>query len=232
MRQPKHKAGRAGRAAPFLSALLMALLCLKGLGAHRKDADAAYLTRVAAAIDAIPYRIGPLVGTDTAPTPAAIRLLRPNRILERHYIDPESGDALTLLFVHCADVHDMLGHYPPICYPAHGWLGGRESTVEIPAGNLQFPASVYRFSRSGDEVDTSMTVLAFFVLPGAESPVVPDMDALARAGRSPAAAGLGAAQVQILIPHPLTAPRERELTGLVLRTIQPAIRTIAAGPHP
>jgi hypothetical protein len=221
-----------------VSAVLLSVLCLYGLGVRRPPADARYLARVASAIDAIPYRIGPLVGTDATPTPAAVRLLRPNRILERRYADPRTGHALTLLLVHCADVHDMLGHYPPVCYPAHGWIAGPASTTDIAMGEVggggsPCEAAIYEFSRSGDEIEQRMTVMSFFILPGPDGGLIAaDMDALARAARSPGAAGLGAAQVQFITPGPLSTVPGDGLAELVLHAIEPSIRTIAAGPQP
>ncbi len=120
------------RIAPYVcAAVLCVFIVMGGISARRPSGTADYRARVKAAIEAIPYRIGPAVGTDSEPTEAAIRLLSPNKILERRYLDPSTGGAFSLLFVHCGDARDMNGHYPPVCYPAHGWKLGDTQPLNI-----------------------------------------------------------------------------------------------------
>ena len=53
--------------------------------------------------------------------PEAQELLRPNAIFSRRFQRPgEIG--VHVLVVHCSDARDMIGHYPPICYPSSGWV--------------------------------------------------------------------------------------------------------------
>jgi len=224
---------RTNRRSAFIPAVASALLLIAfgayGLGVTRAPADEKYLASVAAVIDAIPYRLGVLVGTDIAPTPAAVRLLKPNRIFERKYTDPATRANASLLVVHCADVRDMLGHYPPICYPAHGWVVETAVTKEVSIGGKPRTVGEYNFFHSGNGVERRMTVLVFFVVPGGEVPIVADMDALERAARSPAAAGRGAAQIQIVRFYSAGGEQPDLDTNPLFEAIAPVIDTIVRG---
>src|SRR5947207_4217407 len=113
---------------------VLSLALLGGIAAeqHRRlkprDVEP-YHARAAAAVKAVPYVIGYWTGKDDEIPSAAQKLLRPNAILSRTYSDNDPGrggiyrtrrrDA-SLLVVQCRDSRDMVGHYPPICYRAHG----------------------------------------------------------------------------------------------------------------
>ena len=118
--------------APVLG--LAALLVLPQLGRHESAAGVEVQARnaeVLTAIDAAPYRIGQWIGEDVAVPPAALEILQTNAILSRRFRHLTSGINANLLVVHCSDARDMQGHYPPVCYPANGWIlpegGGRRS---------------------------------------------------------------------------------------------------------
>src|SRR3954466_15155977 len=49
----------------------------------------------------------------------AIALLKPNATLFRQFKSPRP---FQFLFIQCRDARDMGGHYPPVCYPASGWV--------------------------------------------------------------------------------------------------------------
>src|SRR3954469_20179194 len=49
----------------------------------------------------------------------AIALLKPNASLYRVFKSPRQ---FQFLFIQCRDARDMGGHYPPVCYPASGWV--------------------------------------------------------------------------------------------------------------
>src|SRR6185295_7672981 len=79
-----------------------------------------YHVRAKAAIESIPYQLSGWYGQDDEANPAAVKLLRTNIIFSRTYVNPASSLRASLLIVQCKDSRDMLGHYPPVCYPAHG----------------------------------------------------------------------------------------------------------------
>ena len=76
---------------------------------------------VAHAMQSIPMFIGRWVGQDKEVPKEAQKLLRPNAILSRIYTSAASPTTW-IVVVHCSDARDLDGHYPPKCYPAHGWI--------------------------------------------------------------------------------------------------------------
>lgn len=192
-----------------------------------------YFERVARAIERAPYRIGPWIGQDVEAQAAAVRLLRPNKLMQRRYSDPATGDEVNLLIVHCGDVRDMTGHYPPVCYPAHGWKQEQEPTIEsIQLLGVSANARVYRFDLTREGATRRMTVVNFFVLPGGGGPVTAEMDDVERATQRRASATLGSAQVQILTGERMSEERRREVVSEFIRAIEPALREIAQGVEP
>lgn len=220
----------ADRAAPMLAALLLCLMMAAGtLDTLRPVEAGAYFEEVAGSIGEIPIKVGDFVGHDGEVTPSAVQLLKPNKLLQRDYVDPWSGRGVTLLFVHCGNVRDMGGHYPPNCYPAHGWrsVADEDTTVEIAGSDV--PAKLYEFSQRSGGVETQMYVLNFFVLPTHEPSIVADIGAIEAAGGSHRAARLGAAQVQLVASDPLLI-RDAGVVAAFMRAIEPAVNVISKGP--
>jgi len=218
-----------GRVAPMATLLLLlGVLTVGGIDARALPGVDAYHERVRNAIDAIPYRVGPWVGVDMETPPAAVRLLKPNRIIQRQYRDTMTGRTFQLLAVHCADTRDMQGHYPPVCYPAHGWETERPAiTTSFELGGQRFPARSYKFYRVLQGTEQQMAVFNFFVLPDGQ--IVADMETLRRVASRRAASQLGAAQFQLVGGETLSEAERRELIEEFIRAIQPAIRTVAEG---
>jgi hypothetical protein len=218
------------QAAPYVCGLLLlALLARAGISAQRPFGTKEYRGRVRVALEAIPYLIGPAVGVDSEPTAAAIALLSPNKILERRYIDPNTGAAFTLLIVHCGDVRDMIGHYPPVCYPAHGWKPGASSPVAIEINGEKAWAVKYDFTHTDELFERHMNVTNFFVIPEEGATLFSDMKAVERASRSSETGGLGVAQFQIVMSED-ASPQWREMViHETLLAVAPAVKTIAQG---
>lgn len=218
------------RLAPALSgALIAGMLVVGGTNARPPEHVDAYHARVRDAVLAVPYRIGSFVGVNTESSVAAVRLLRPNAMLQRQYTDPETGHSVALLIVHCGDVRDMLGHYPPVCYPAHGWRQERVTPDTITVNGQRMPARRYEFARTDMGLEQRMEILNFFVMPASGAQVLPDMEELNRASRAHARAGLGSAQVQMLGLATLPSDRRESVKADFVRAIEPVIRAIAEG---
>lgn len=221
----------ADLAAPALTALLLcACLAVGELDTLQHPNAEPYWERIGQRIDELPYLVGGFVGVDSEVTPAAIKLLKPNRLKQRTYMDPASGQYLTLMVVHCKDVRDMLGHYPPNCYPAHGWRreGTQDTTVHL--AGADHPARLYEFSQRTDATEERMHILNFFVVPTRAKPIVADTEALDRSTGSRRAAGLGAAQVQILAKDPALLAPDSTVIARFMEAIEPAVREISKGP--
>jgi hypothetical protein len=218
------------RAAPLATAiLLVVLLAAGGVDSHRHAGVEAYMASVRDAIEGVPHRIGAKVGTDVEPMPAAVRMLSPNKILQRRYLDPLTGTSLSLLIVHCGDVRDMLGHYPPVCYPSHGWQMGPRSAMPIEIAGRPELIMTYQMSRRDDLVEQQLTILNLFILPGQPARIAPDMNAVERLARTQAAAGLGVAQIQIVMEGSPGAEERERTARNVLSVLEPVVHAIGNG---
>lgn len=217
--------------APVLSAVILlatAAFGLVGVGSDSGAADA-FHNRVRASIEGIPYKIGPWVGADVEAAAAATRLLKPVKLMQRRYTDPSTGGSFNLLIVYCGDTRDMLGHYPPNCYPAHGWkpLGAEPSSFELGGG--RYPATDYSFHRSAAGLDQKLDILNFFALPAGDARLVGTMKAVNLASQRRARVNLGAAQIQLLFGESISPDERRTITREVLEAIEPTLETITDG---
>lgn len=222
------------RAAPAVSsALLVAIIAMNlsfGMFApHRSPLAEGYHARVRERIEAIPYRVGDWIGRDVSVQEAAQKLLRPNKLFQRNYTNPETGQRITLLVVHCKDTRDMVGHYPPHCYPANGWVALDARAEIIDWSGREYPAMRYAFARGTHGEISEMSILNFFVLPATKSPVVATMAGVDRAAQASTRAGLGAAQIQIMAD--LSMPEDERAAAIAgfMSALDPVIEAIAAG---
>jgi hypothetical protein len=223
---------RFNRIGPLLTAIvLVAIGVFRGFTPVQTDGVDAYFEDVRLSIEAIPYRIGPWVGRDGTPSESAQRLLQPNKIMQRDYTNLSTGAQASLLVVHCGDTRDMEGHWPPNCYPRAGWdLTGAGSNDSFMLGGVAYPAKRYSFERGTSLAERSrLNIFNFFILPGGASAIVADMDEVTRASQRRTTAGLGAAQVQVLIPAGMDDEAQRELIDEFTRAVEPTIRAIAQG---
>lgn len=159
---------------------------------HRK-------AEVAAALNAVPYFIGRWVGEDREVTREAQQLLRPNAIFSRWYQSP--GDAgLHVLVVHCSDARDMIGHYPPICYPASGWLPLNvpdNVDIELTVNGAVLPVRQYMFQRIGEGGrENTIRIFNAFILP--DGTVTRQIDDINRQSERLAVSVQGVAQLQVI----------------------------------
>src|SRR6478736_6072067 len=98
-------------------------LMLAAIGAHRlavvhRPAEVAahhrHIREVAASSS--PRQFNGWIGEDVRVPSQAMSVLDPNVIISRRYVNVESGLSAGFLLVHCADAHDMAGHFPLRCY--------------------------------------------------------------------------------------------------------------------
>jgi len=190
---------RAALKAPWISlALIPVLFVAMPNRAAEADGAAERAEQVRAALDAAPYFVGDWIGSDETVPQEAQQLLRPTAILSRTYRHRD-GRRLHLLIVHCADVRDMLGHYPPVCYPSSGWVSDARAPreISIDAGTRSLRARLYEFRRqSGETREECMRILSGFALP--DGSFTPEIADLHRQGERVELARSGAAQLQII----------------------------------
>lgn len=177
-----------------------------------------------------PYRVGQWVGTDVDAPPAAIKILKPNVLMQRRFVNPATGQTFSVLLVHCGDTRDMQGHYPPVCYKGQGW-GSPTSTrsVTLRFGAARIPATDYEFHRFINGARRSLRVVDFFVLPSAAAPFAADMSALDVASRHSLAAALGSAQVQLIAGDMIRDGERLPLAEEFLDALRPILQAVVAG---
>lgn len=149
-----------------------------------------------------PLKIGDWEGKDEKVMQGAVELLHPNVLICRRFANAKTGMSVNLLIVQCPDARDILGHYPPVCYPAHGWLKGREDVPnDWNVGARTYHGMEYEFSRmirdhgTGSDHVLRTRVCDFMLLPDGESS--PDMNFVTARAQGYRERFFGAAQVQV-----------------------------------
>jgi hypothetical protein len=224
-----HKSGRLRSVAP----VVLTLLLLGGTVAdkvifHLPPADAtAYHARVRQAKAQVPYAIGLWLGTDTDVPPSAVDLLRPNVVLSRQYQDVRTGRVFSLLVVHCEDARDLLGHYPPVCYAAHGWSMRSKVLGERSVDGETVPVTDYTFTSTRLDRTSELRIDNFMILPDGQ--MCRDMDGVESAAQDYHRKHFGAAQVQLVTDAQWSEAERVELFGQVMRAASPLLREIRRG---
>jgi len=172
-------------------------------------------------------RIGTWIGKDDFIPSAAQQLLRPNGILSRTYTFDGSDDLgqAKMLVVQCRDSRDMLGHYPPICYRAHGEEQTGAKRRDWRVGNLLIPGMAYTFVRNVHGRRYSQVVYNFLIVPG-QGPV-PDMESLRDASEYYERRAYGAAQFQVVMPDSLDEAKRDEIFKALMTPNVKLIRELA-----
>lgn len=199
-----------------------------------------YHHRAKQAVDAVRYTIGLWTGSDVPIPAAAQQLLRPNALLSRQYFDntprlPGSPYAqlpapVSLLIVQCRDPRDMQGHYPPNCYPAHGFKpqSAEPRDFTLPAAGSNPPVTLhcteYRFATDLPGQRNTTVVLNTLLIPGTGS--TPDMTGVYRAAENYQRRLYGAAQLQIVLPDTIPPERRTEIYRLFLAACAPVVRDV------
>ena len=244
-----------------LAAPMMSVGLLTGMAMERRTyitpADVEpYHARARAAIHDVPYVVGYWVGKDDPVPVAAQKLLRPNEILSRTYIDKETDAwgprdrAASLLIVQCRDSRDMLGHYPPRCYPSTGMTPVFEEDRDWTVGDLVITGKEYHFTRQLQGQTHRTTVYNFFVVPtraragtggrahAVAAAIKRDMDAVRDAAEDYQQRYYGAAQFQVVFQGIQSADLPRgerdEIFATLIEPTLPAIKALAsfAGDEP
>ncbi len=210
------------------AALLAGIFFSGGLGQPAPAGAERYFEEVASAIDSVPYQIRSWYGVELPFTEVVVQMLRPNKILRRTFQDPALGHRASLSIIHCTDVRDMLGHHPPVCYPAHGWHLESRHTEEIVVRGRSQEVNIYHFSRLNAGSREAIRIVSFFVAPGVDG-IIREMDEMERASKRSGLAGLGAAQVQVLTPLSQSQEATGAMVSGIVEAIEPVIEKIGRG---
>lgn len=181
-------------------ALLVALPLLVPVTVEDTPELDAIRARAATAIEEVPYIIdGRWAGVDREVSAAAVELLNPNAILSREYRDLDDGGTFGYIVVHATDVRDMEGHYPPICYPASGYVEiAPRADVMISVSGRDLPIREYLFERAtADSGQTQqIRILSTFIMPDGTTAL--DRRGLQDRAQRRALAARGMAQIQLV----------------------------------
>ena len=242
---------------PGVALAMIAGVWLNQSGYEQPGAYEAYHARCRAAVAAVPDQVGQWVGREVPLPQPALDLLSPNALRNVRFTDNSPAALLgperrvSVMLVQCKLAKDMLGHYPPRCYPAHGATllraEPRRWTLADDAGPLQVSGTEYEFAEPdpsgaalpvfGPEAGLDSgragragrrrVVMSFLIVPGVG--IAGDMQGVSRAAEDYRERHHGAAQVQVVFDPsaglPDRAAREAIFREL-LRPALPAIRTL------
>ena len=129
----------------------------------------------------------------------AQKLLKPNVVEAWRCSNEQQGVRASVIMVQTRDAGDMGGHYPPVCYPAHGWIDVSEKGASrvVDVRGIKIPTEVYLFRQGRAEDERRIKIYNFFVIPGAGA--VPSMQAVRRASEDYRVRPFGAAQFQVMV---------------------------------
>ena len=223
-------------ASPFLCLCLLGGIALQQRTRLRPD-DAVvtnYHADAKAAVNAMPWKVDAMGTTWTAvehkPETAAVRLLRPNEILSRRYVQNTTSSRpmiAELLIVQCRDSRDMTGHYPPICYRNIGHeMAYAQHRPPVMVGREPVPYTEYRFDKyTGGRAET-IFVYNFFVVPGRGA--VDDIKGVDEAAEDYERRFFGAAQFQVVMQEAVVpdARVRQEVFASLLRSHPKLITTL------
>lgn len=219
-----------------LSAPLLTIGLLVGMIREQRqylsEADfEAYHRRAADAIDKVPPQIGLWSGRDEQVVREAQRLLRPNRILQRLYVDVGSVDqaerTVSLLIVQCKRSGDMVGHYPRNCYRAIGNEMTQAIARDWSIGDMTLPIMEYHFKRIENGQTYWTIVYNFMIVPGRG--IVRDMEGVKAAAEDYQQRYYGAAQFQLVFHTNLAQAERDDIFNLFLKELVPTIKTLNSG---
>ena len=200
------------RLSAILASPLLCLCLLAGIALQQRTRlrpDDASVTRYHAeakrAVNKMPWKVEALNSTWTAvehkPESAAVRLLRPNVILSRRYVQNTTSARpmiAELLIVQCRDSRDMTGHYPPICYRNIGHeMVYAKNRDPIMVGHEAVPFTEYKFEKYTHGRAETIFVYNFFIVPGRG--VVDDIKGVHEAAEDYERRFFGAAQFQVVM---------------------------------
>lgn len=191
------------------------------------EVAAAYHAEVRQAAADLPRHFGSWLAEDVPVPTGAVKLLQPNVILSRRYTNIATGEAVTYLFVQVHDARDILGHYPPACYPGQGWNMQASEPVSWLADAERVDGTRYRFDRSGLEESGSIAIANFLILP--DGTTCRDMDAVESVAQDRLRKFFGAAQVQLVYHGSTPLERQHEITEDFIRHSRQLIAAASSG---
>jgi hypothetical protein len=208
----------------MLLALISDRLLLRPTTAVADDFHA----KIRASTHELPLVFGEWMGLEVPIPEAAVKMLHANFATCRRYENLRTGERATLLLVQVSDARDIIGHYPPVCYPAQGWLTRSTTPTTWQDGSNVIQGVNYVFGR--DRVDGPGRILVsnFLFLPGGET--CRGMDEIERAAQSRVRKLYGAGQFQVIFDSPVADARRDEIVREFIAMVRPVTNaTVSEG---
>src|SRR5688500_20316463 len=139
----------ANRIVPMFATMvvLSALVADRALFRKPPPAAEAYHAAVRAAAKNMAPTWGSWLAVEVPVPVAAVKMLHPNIIISRRFQNISTGESVSVLLVHVKDARDLLGHYPPVCYPGQGWRTQSINEVQWNSGAAVVQGTQYEFQR-------------------------------------------------------------------------------------
>jgi hypothetical protein len=187
--------------------------------------------RAARAIDSVPLAIPPWMGSEIPMRKEERDLLKPNAYRCIEYVDTRA-EAITdpsrnvkLMVVECRRANHMVGHYPPNCYPAQGYMEAGERPRDWTIAGQAIEGMEYQYERREQGRIIRTCVYNFMVLP--QQGIKRDMKAVYASAEDYQQRYYGAAQFQVLFYGPLADASARdERDGIFAELIAPCVGVI------
>jgi hypothetical protein len=187
----------------------------------------AYHAAIRQAASLAPIKFGNWIGQDVPVPRGAIQTLRPNVMLSRRFTTLRERENFTFLLVHCEDARDLIGHYPPSCYPSQGWEQRASRMADSAVDGLGIEGMEYIFASNRLDAASEVIVYNFMLLPNGST--CRDLNGLRSSAKDFRQRSFGAAQVQVLFDASVPVEKRRELVVTVVRAHRVLIDAILAG---
>ncbi|MBL4701986.1 exosortase-associated EpsI family protein [bacterium AH-315-I18] len=221
---------RGALAAPLLGCLLLFGIVLEKVSVRLPVADARpYHKHVREVAQKLPTLMGDWVGMDVAVSTAVVSVLKPNVMISRHFVNVRTGHEATVLLAQFSDRRDLLGHYPPVCYPSQGWRIVSDKYWNVMVDEVLIPAREYKLVKSGPNNADQMIVGNFLIVP--DGRLVRDMTGLGGLSVNKYHNQFGAAQMQVVIHGYLAANVREQIFRELVIGHYPLIQAIQSGKH-
>ncbi len=210
--------------------LSLALMVGVGIESARrpKPSDAEpYHARIRKLAEELPKQFGEWDSVDQEPMRGAVKLLRPNVMIQRRFMNKSTGDVASLLIVHCKDARDLGGHWPPVCYPAQGFSAGETKDRAWTVAGRTIPGREYTFSRTDGLRTATVHVYGLLLLP--TSGIVRDMKDVRGAAADFLRQFYGASQVQVVMDESVPQARRDRIFTEIIEANMPIILALASG---
>jgi hypothetical protein len=217
-----------GYGAPLLTLLLLGGVWADRHLFHLPPGDpAAFHARVRASAEHLPRRIGDWVGSDVQPPSSAVSMLKPNLLEGIRFEHALTRERVSLMIVQCSDARDMQGHWPPVCYPAHGWTLRGTEKKEIPLEGKTVPVTIYRFTMEALDRYDEILIYSFFARP--DGVFENGGSGVLRASENPRMKVFGATQFQVVFEPSMPEARRTEVFQTIVGAMAPLIDVVLDG---